>query len=276
MTSFFLKIFNFKREDNLNLIESEHVAEMIEKVGDHVSPREMNAVKQILKEMLPELPNEKVETLTQVLVEVGPKVDLETVNEVYTTCKKKKLKNASLSFCSTIIFQVSKVIAENEVDVSDNEVKEVAEMTRKLSTELSIEQVEVISDVKKNSKRPSSMSLREINQAVVLANRIENNKDKKASSSQALVKVDENDVQIVSEIIDMLDAVDNPDELELIAVMTKTASQDILSTENSEKIRFNAGDSNDIDENGNDDVMDDNDAEEIADLITDLGKRWKG
>ena len=82
MTSFFLKIFNFKREDNLNLIESEHVAEMIEKVGDHVSPREMNAVKQILKEMLPELPNEKVETLTQVLVEVGPKVDLETVNEV--------------------------------------------------------------------------------------------------------------------------------------------------------------------------------------------------
>ena len=31
-----------------------------------------------------------------------------------------------------------------------------------------------------------------------------------------------------------------------------------------------------IDENGNDDVMDDNDAEEIADLITDLGKRWKG
>ena len=275
MTSFFLKIFNFKREDNLNLIESEHVAEMIEKVGDHVSPREMNAVKQILKEMLPELPNEKVETLTQVLVEVGPKVDLETVNEVYTTCKKN-LKNASLSFCSTIIFQVSKVIAENEVDVSDNEVKEVAEMTRKLSTELSIEQVEVISDVKKNSKRPSSMSLREINQAVVLANRIENNKDKKASSSQALVKVDENDVQIVSEIIDMLDAVDNPDELELIAVMTKTASQDILSTENSEKIRFNAGDSNDIDENGNDDVMDDNDAEEIADLITDLGKRWKG
>lgn len=187
----------------------------------------------------------------------------------------KKLKNASLSFCSTIIFQVSKVIAENEVDVSDNEVKEVAEMTRKLSTELSIEQVEVISDVKKNSKRPSSMSLREINQAVVLANRIENNKDKKASSSQALVKVDENDVQIVSEIIDMLDAVDNPDELELIAVMTKTASQDILSTENSEKIRFNAGDSNDIDENGNDDVMDDNDAEEIADLITDLGRRWK-
>lgn len=88
MTSFFLKIFNFNREDNLNLIESEHVAEMIEKVGDHVSPREMNAVKQILKEMLPELPNEKVETLTQVLVEVGPKVDLETVNEVYTTCKK--------------------------------------------------------------------------------------------------------------------------------------------------------------------------------------------
>ena len=194
----------------------------------------------------------------------------------YILLVKKKLKNASLSFCSTIIFQVSKVIAENEVDVSDNEVKEVAEMTRKLSTELSIEQVEVISDVKKNSKRPSSMSLREINQAVVLANRIENNKDKKASSSQALVKVDENDVQIVSEIIDMLDAVDNPDELELIAVMTKTASQDILSTENSEKIRFNAGDSNDIDENGNDDVMDDNDAEEIADLITDLGKRWKG
>ena len=70
------------REDNLNLIESEHVAEMIEKVGDHVSPREMNAVKQILTEMLPGLPNEKVETLTQVLVEVGPKVDLETVNEV--------------------------------------------------------------------------------------------------------------------------------------------------------------------------------------------------
>ena len=76
------------REDNLNLLESEHVAEMIEKVGDHVSPREMNAMKKILKEMLPELPNEKVETLTQVLVEVGPKVDLETVNEVYTTCKK--------------------------------------------------------------------------------------------------------------------------------------------------------------------------------------------
>ena len=49
--------------------ESEHVAEMIEKVGDHVSPREMNAVKQILKEMLPELPNEKVETL--ILTQTG-------------------------------------------------------------------------------------------------------------------------------------------------------------------------------------------------------------
>ena len=134
-------------------------------------------------------------------------------------------------------------------------------MTRKLSTELSLEQVEVISNVKKNSG--PSMSLREINQAVVLANRVE--KDKKAS----LARVDQNDVQIVSEIIDMLDAEDNPDELELIAVMTKTASQDILSTENSEKVRFGIsnGDSNSIDGT----VMDDNDAEEIADLITDLG-----
>ena len=161
-------------------------------------------------------------------------------------------------------FQVSKVIAENEVDVSDNEIKEVAEMTRKLSTELSLEQVEVISDVKKNSARPS-MSLREINQAVVLANRVV----EKAS----LARVDQNDVQIVSEIIDMLDAENNHDELELIAVMTKTASQDILSTQNSEKVRFGVSNAVDDDDDGGNgsDVIDDDDAEEIADLITDLG-----
>ena len=162
----------------------------------------------------------------------------------------------------TTYFQVSKVIAENEVDVSDNEIKEVAEMTRKLSTELSLEQVEVISDVKKNSARPS-MSLREINQAVVLANRVV----EKAS----LARVDQNDVQIVSEIIDMLDAENNHDELELIAVMTKTASQDILSTQNSEKVRFGVSNAVDDDGGNGSDVIDDDDAEEIADLITDLG-----
>ena len=104
----------------------------------------------------------------------------------------------------------------------------------------------------------SSMSNREIKQAVALANQV--------ADEENSAQVDQNDVQIVAEIIDMLDAEDNPDELELISVMTKAASQDI-STENSEKVRF--GDTNSIEEPN--EPVTDHDASEIANMINQLG-----
>jgi hypothetical protein len=209
--------------------EASSLAEMIKAQGPSITENEVVKIEEMLAEMAPRLSQQKVEVTAKVLAEIGPNVEAITIEEV------------------------ARLMSENDVDLSTNDVEQVVKMVRNMEHELMTEQVKVVAEMKMVS-------------GPVLSHRDMQETAKKANEAVEEIRsspiMTTKQVEIISDVMDMLNSEISNDEVELIAIMTKAAGQDI-SPESSQKSPFGA--------NNEVSTMSKPEAEKLARMIKSLG-----
>ena len=192
---------------DISLEEAGHLANVMNNLDAPESEQKAKVVMAMVKDMAPEIPEAKVEVVSQVLAEVGPNILPENVTEV-----------------------VKLMTDETTADVTVEAVKEMADMARKMSQPMTMEQVEVIAEVKAESG--PQMSFSEMKLAAQMATRAE----EEVKGTLAVNEVKVSDVKMVVEMMDLIRAEDNPDKEELIAVITMAADQEVFSPDSSTRL----------------------------------------
>lgn len=190
-------------KNELSLSEATHLNDALNNLEDSPAGKEQKTmvVMKMVQDMVPVLRPDQVENVAQVLTEVGT------------------------SLTSTNITEVVKLMTDSTTsDVSKEDIKDMANMARKLSTPVTEEQVKAIADVKETSG--SRMSVQDIMRATNEANQV--------STEDEILKP--TDVQIVVEMIQQIEAQDNPDKEELVAMMTSAAGQDLFTPDSSTRL----------------------------------------
>ena len=128
-----------------NAVTAEKVSEMVKDMAEDkekMTPAEQEHLAEMAKAMDPELTEAEAETVTEILMKVGPKADPETVEKVAEAVKESDEVNANLTkkMCGetqTILFQ----------SLDESAVEEMAKIAVKLSHEMSDEEIEVVANM---------------------------------------------------------------------------------------------------------------------------------
>ena len=93
------------------------------KQGEDVTPEELQLIKDVTKELVPDLPDSKIELVSIMLKELGPELEPQMIQSITAVAK------------------------EQDVSLTGHDVEVIAEMTRALGSELIQAQLEAVADL---------------------------------------------------------------------------------------------------------------------------------